>query len=166
MKTTACRILEDDFKFSVTHQNMVIDVTTPLQILISKHYDFKTEELDDCPNDFTIGKQFTFEVEPGRYADCEADTNTFEAFPLIIYKKGIISISIQHDKLKCPYCNGNGIIDGECSECGGDIQEECEDCFGSGYFSDDWQWLQDYYDVDLPEIVHYKTIDLRQGELF
>ena len=156
MKTTLDAIIHGA-QFSVRHEDMLIEVSRFVKDLVMKH-----SHLDDV-KDFCIGKRFTFEHEAD---DWDTTTLTFEAFPLIVYNKGVITISIQHDKLKCPDCEGTGMARGECYHCGNEIDEECEYCNGTGLFSDDWKDIEKQYNIDIPEIVLYKTLDLRQGELF
>ena len=78
-----------------------------------------------------------------------------------------MTISIQHDNTqKCSICGGAGTVEGNCFECGNEIDEECEQCYGTGLLCSDWNDFKQYYDIDMPEKVLYKTLDLRQGELF
>jgi len=34
--------------------------------------------------------------------------------------------------IECPSCNGEGIVEDECSCCGHETEEECDDCCGNG----------------------------------
>jgi hypothetical protein len=168
MKTTADTIMVGQ-KFSVRHETELIDVTQLLQAMVSDHYNLVAPGLDDDVKDFHTGKRFSFEVKVGEYADIDynSDSITIEAFPLVVYTKGVITIHVQHDNVqKCPFCEGTGAQECTCYNCGSEDEETCELCCGTGLLCDGWEDFQQYYDIDLPEIVHYKTIDLRQGELF
>jgi len=73
----------------------------------------------------------------------------------------MIFVSIVHDSIECTKCDGEGEYY-DYNECK-DIK--CEECFGSGMLYDDWILLLDDDFVDLPEKMHYKTINLNQIEL-
>lgn len=160
MKTTADLILSKLTHDSVIHyMDEYINISNDMRQLIENHYknhvfDEKKERMDS--------RKFSFEC----FFSEDDVLDAVEAKVILEYNNGAITIFIEHLGTQCPECHGTGIVETTCESCGSDIEEDCLECDGYGRIDDNWELTANMYDLDIPKEIVYKTIDLRQGELF